>query len=63
MSQNFVVAYGVLFSSAAVAGVALNGVNDTVFYLPNNTDLVSQSILRFGRTVGAILVEEDNHFG
>ena len=62
ISENFVVTYAVLVYSAAIAGVALNGIDDTVLDLLDNTGVVGLSILRTRRTL-VIPIKENNHSG
>ena len=46
VSEDFVVTYAVPVYSAAIAGVALNGIDDTVLNLLDNTGVVGLSVLR-----------------
>ena len=62
ISENFIIANRVLIDAAAVAGVALNGIDDTVLDLLDNTGVVGLSILRTRRTL-VIPIKENNHYG
>ena len=54
--------YAVLVYSAAIAGVALYGVNNAVFDLLHDADVIGLPILRAGVSL-VIPVKEDNHSG
>ena len=54
--------YAVLIDTAAIAGVALHGVDDPVLDLPDNAHVVGLPVLRAGVTL-VVPVEEDNHAG
>ena len=60
--QNLIVSHRVLVHPAAVAGVALHGVDDPVLDLPDDTHVVGLPVLRAGVTL-VVPVEEDNHAG
>ena len=62
VSEDFVVTYAVMVYSATIAGVALNGINDTVLDLLDNTGVVGLSVLRTRRTL-VIPIKENNHSG
>ena len=62
VSEDFIVTYAVLVYSAAIAGVALNGIDDTVLNLLDNTGVVGLSVLRTRRTL-VIPIKENNHSG
>lgn len=46
ISENFIIANRVLIDAAAVAGVAFNGVDDAVFDLLDDTDMIGLAVLR-----------------
>lgn len=52
----------VLIDAAAIAGVALDGVNYAVFDLLDDTDMIGLTVLRAGAAL-VISIEEDNHAG
>lgn len=54
--------YGILIDSAAIAGVAFNGVNNSIVNFPDNVRMVGLPVLRTRRTF-VIPIKEDNHFG
>ena len=54
--------YAVLVHPAAIAGVSLNGINDTVFDFLDNTGVIGLSVLRTRRTL-VIPIKENNHSG
>ena len=54
--------YAVLVYPAAITGVSLNGINDTVFDFLDNAGVVGLSILRTRRTL-VIPIKENNHSG
>ena len=60
VSQDFVVAYSIMVFTAAIAGVALNGVDNTVLNPLNDTGMIGFAVLRAG-TALVIPIEEDNH--
>ena len=62
ISENFIIANRVLIDAAAVAGVAFNGVDDAVFDLLDDTDMIGLTVLRAGVAL-IIPIEEDNHAG
>lgn len=62
ISENFIIANRVLIDAAAVAGVAFNGVDDAVFDLLDDTDMIGLTVLR-ARAALIIPVEEDDHAG
>ena len=49
ISENFIIANRVLIDAAAIAGVALDGVDNAVFDFLDDTDMVGLTILRAGR--------------
>ena len=58
ISENFIIANRVLIDAAAIAGVALDGVNDAAFDLLDDADMISLTVLR-ARAALIIPVEED----
>lgn len=62
ISENFIIANRVLIDAAAIAGVALDGVDNAVFDLLNDTDMIGLTVLR-ARAALIIPVEEDDHTG
>lgn len=62
ISENFIIAKRVLIDAAAVAGVALDGVDDTAFDLLDDADMISLTVLRAGAAL-VVPIEEDNHAG
>lgn len=62
ISENFIIANRVLIDAAAVAGVALDGVDNAVFDLLDDTDMIGLAVLRAGAAL-VIPIEEDNHTG
>lgn len=62
ISENFIIAKRVLIDAAAVAGVAFNGVDDAVFDLPDDTDMIGLTVLRAGAAL-VVPIEEDDHAG
>ena len=62
ISENFIIANRVLIDAAAVAGVAFNGVDDAVFDLLDDTDMIGLTVLRAGAAL-VVPIEEDNHTG
>ena len=52
--------HGILILSAAIAGIALDGVDNAVFNSLDDTHMVGQAILR-ARASLVIPIEEDNH--
>lgn len=62
ISENFIIANRVLIDAAAIAGVALDGVDNAVFDLLDDTDMIGLTVLRT-RAALIIPVEEDDHAG
>ena len=62
ISENFIIANRVLIDAAAIAGVALDGVDNAVFDLLDDTDMIGLTVLR-PRAALIIPVEEDDHAG
>ena len=60
ISENFIMTNRVLIDAAAVAGVTLDGVDDAVFYLLDDTDMIGLTVLRTGAAL-VVPIEEDNH--
>ena len=60
VAENFIIANRVLIDAAAIAGVALDGVDNAVFDFLDNTDMICRSVLR-ARAALIIPIEEDNH--
>ena len=46
VAENFIIANRVLIDAAAVAGVTLDGVDDAVFDLLDDTDMIGLTVLR-----------------
>lgn len=62
ISENFIIANRVLIDAAAIAGVALDGVDNTVFDLLDDTDMVGLTVLQAGAAF-VVPIEEDDHAG
>ena len=62
ISENFIIANRVLIDATAIAGVALDGVDNAVFDLLDDTDMIGLTVLR-ARAALIIPIEEDNHAG
>ena len=62
VAENFIMANRVLIDAAAITGVTLDGVDDAVFDLLDDTDMISLTVLRAGAAL-IIPIEEDNHTG
>lgn len=54
--------YAVLVYPTAITGVSLNGINDTVFDLLDDTDMVGLTVLQAGVAL-VVPIEEDDHAG
>jgi len=63
ISENFIIAKRVLIDAAAVAGVALDGVDDAIFAFFHNADVIGFAVLRAGCAVRVIPVKENDHAG
>ena len=55
--------HGVLVLSAAIAGIALDGVDNAVFAFFHNADVIGFAVLRAGCAVRVVPVEENDHAG
>lgn len=62
ISENFIIANRVLIDAAAVAGVALDGVDNAVFDLLDDTDMIGLTVLWAGAAL-VVPIEEDDHAG
>ena len=62
ISENFIIANWILIYPAAIAGVALDGVDNAVFDLLDDTDMIGLAVLRTG-AAPVIPIEKDNHAG
>lgn len=62
ISENFIRANRVLIDAAAVAGVALDGVDNAVFDFLDDTDMIGLTVLRAGAAL-VVPIEEDDHAG
>ena len=62
ISENFIIANRVLIDAAAIAGVALDGVDNAVFDLLDDTDMVGLTVLQAGVAL-VVPIEEDDHAG
>jgi len=60
--KDFIVSYAVLVYSATIARVALYSVDNTVFDLLHDADVIGLPVLRAGVSL-VIPVKEDNHSG
>lgn len=58
ISENFIIANRVLIDAAAIAGVALDGVDNAVFDFLDDANMISLTVLR-ARAAPVIPVEED----
>ena len=52
----------ILIDPAAIAGVALDGIDDAVFDFLDDTDMIGLTVLRAGAAL-VIPIKEDNHPG
>ena len=62
ISENFIIANRVLIDAAAIAGVALDGVDNAVFDFLDDADMIGLTVLRAGAAL-VVPIEEDNHAG
>ena len=62
VTENFIMANWVLIDAAAIAGVALDSVDNAVFDFLDDTDMIGLPVLRAGVAL-IIPIEEDNHAG
>lgn len=62
ISENFIIANRVLIDAAAIAGVALDGVDNAVFDFLDDTDMIGLTVLWAGAAL-VVPIEEDNHAG
>ena len=63
VAENFIIPHGILVLAAAIAGVALDGVDDAVFAFFHNADVIGFAVLRAGCAVWVIPVKENDHAG
>lgn len=62
ISENFIIAKRVLIDAAAIAGVALDGVDNAVFDFLDDANMIGLTVLRAGAAL-VVPIEEDNHAG
>lgn len=62
VAENFIMANRVLIDATAIAGVALDGVDNAVFDLLDDTDMIGLTVLWAGAAL-VVPIEEDNHAG
>ena len=62
ISENFIIANRVLIDAAAIAGVALDGVDNAVFDFLDDANMISLTVLWAGAAL-VVPIEEDNHAG
>ena len=62
VAENFIIANRVLIDAAAVAGVALDGVDNAVFDFLDDANMISLTVLWAGAAL-VVPIEEDNHAG
>ena len=62
VAENFIIANRVLIDAAAIAGVALDGVDDAVFDFLDDANMISLTVLWAGAAL-VVPIEEDNHAG
>ena len=62
ISENFIIANRVLIDAAAIAGVALDGVDNAVFDFLDDANMIGLAVLR-ARASPVIPIEKDNHAG
>ena len=62
ISENFIIANRVLIDAAAIAGVALDGVDNAVFDFLDDANMIGLTVLRAGAAL-VVPIEEDNHAG
>ena len=59
ISENFIIANRVLIDAAAIAGVALDGVDNAVFAFLHDADMIGLPILRAGAAFVVPIKEDD----
>lgn len=62
VTENLIMSRWILIYPATIAGVALDGVDNAVFDLLDDTDMIGLTVLRAG-TALVVPIEEDNHAG
>lgn len=62
ISENFIIANRVLIDAAAIAGVALDGVDNAVFDFLDDANMIGLTVLRAGAAL-VVPIEENNHAG
>ena len=61
ITKDFVIAHRILSLPAAVAGIALHGIDNAVFAFFHDAHMVGLSVLGTGGAIRRIPIEEDNH--
>ena len=62
VAENFIIANRVLIDAAAIAGVALDGVDNAVFDFLDDANMISLTVLWAGAAL-VVPIEEDDHAG
>ena len=62
ISENLIMANRVLIDATAIAGVALDGVDNAVFDFLDDANMISLTVLWAGAAL-VVPIEEDNHAG
>lgn len=62
VAENFIMPNRVLIDAAAIAGVALDGVDNAVFDFLDDANMISLTVLWAGAAL-VVPIEEDNHAG
>ena len=61
MPKYFVISHRILSLPAAIAGIALDGIDNAIFAFLHNAHMIGKSILGAGGAIWRIPVKEDNH--
>ena len=59
ITENLIIAYRILPLPAAITGIALDGIDNTVFAFLHDTHMVGLSVLGTGGAIRRIPIEED----
>ena len=62
VAEDFIMPCWILIDAAAIAGVTLDGVDNAVFDLLDDTDMVGLTVLQAGVAL-VVPIEEDDHAG
>ena len=61
ITKDFIIAHRILSLPAAIAGITLDGIDNSIFAFLHNAHMIGKSILGAGGAIRGIPVKENNH--